>query len=1251
MAHDHVRHQTDNMKVTQSRTTKSSTLSHLHLGSWNIRSCQHPDKLDCILDVVEYTELHLCVLCETWMDSRADLDQFEHHCAQRGYTTFSSTRTGRSGGGVSVLFKSNLFFSLVKASTSHTHNYIWINTRIDGKYVYLLCTYIPPSTSKQADFDTFLAEINQDVSIFSISGEILILGDLNLKVGNLSQTFEHKHSNITLPRTLKSDTSDGRGKQFISFSNTHKLVIINGVGNHTDSYTYLPIKRTSAKRANAQGSTIDYIVCSYDVYHKLSPLRAWPPSTTHYFFKFQHTPPDHLLISTRLIIHDVDVRTTPINKHQPRIRLMTSWSRHRLSVESYTQWTVYREMVSAFCTQIQRHIQSPWFQNINNLCNTLIAKISDAGRLSRVLKSFLVHLNVTNYTKPLYPPAIQEALRRRKDALSLVILSQHEAKHVQTYRQTQHQVKREFRAYYLEQEQHLYSELHQTRTHDAKYYWKVIKKYYSPYSPRSSTYPSMLVFDDIQYRGPDLLTKLSQEHKANFATKPNDGRFDVYEYTRSLQIVSTEEQRVPRPAHPDPLLEENFSWEEMERVITSMKRHKACDKDYICAEALIHGGLELHHLIHHLCKQAWSEEKIPDSWRESRVLHIHKGGETTEHKNWRPISIISVLSKVYLELLRGRLEKHVESKNILPDEQYAFRKNRGCEDCVFLLNSFLQHKRNRRENAFVLFIDFTKAYDKVFRTGLWAKLLKYGINGKMWRVLRDIYTDSKSRILHDDEVGLPFVTEEGLRQGCLLSTLLFSLYITDLVELIKQPGIGIQLRDLHLTMTKFADDIALYAESVPDLQRLVEILVEYCYVNRMEISIPKTKAMYFRFGSLETLPNIKIYGHPVEIVAKFKYLGVYISQDLSYNYMREQALKKAQSRRSCELAHAISKNLPTRSIIEIFRTLVLCCLDYCFGIWGTDKWKDADRFIYQTGISILGCPTKLCPNAVAVLGELGLHTMKSRLTQLQLRYYRKVLMLDNNCMLFRTLQRQKEVMDSKLYKAADTNWYSMVTAKLQEMKLQHIAHLLTNQDSVARREMAKQFKHKKVSKQFGEALWRDTVNRSSRLSVYKLVKTALRCEPYLLLGNRSQTTVLTKLRLGCHDLFVLTGKYETPTVPHNERLCLFCPGSLVEDETHVLLHCTAYDHLRSSLFDKIRAVSNQKIDPWLMTHTDCLSLLLTGGFPTTKNLKKKKYQNDICSIITSYIHQVFCLRTDLMRERDLAHRKFHRRSDAKLSDL
>lgn len=202
------------------------------------------------------------------------------------------------------------------------------------------------------------------------------------------------------------------------------------------------------------------------------------------------------------------------------------------------------------------------------------------------------------------------------------------------------------------------------------------------------------------------------------------------------------------------------------------------------------------------------------------------------------------MSKVYLELLRRRLEQHVETHNLLPNEQNAFRRNRGCEDNIFIIRSLLNHKKMKKENVYVAFMDISKAYDRVFRDGLWSKRLKLGITGKIWRLLRDIYGDSKSALKTSQGIWSLFPTEEGLRKGCLLSPLLFALFFADVVLAIKDTELGARFYDLILCILKFADDIALTAESRAHLQ-LIYAFENYCYDNRLDISQTKSAVMYF----------------------------------------------------------------------------------------------------------------------------------------------------------------------------------------------------------------------------------------------------------------------------------------------------------------------------------------------------------------------------------------------------------------------
>jgi len=129
--------------------------------------------------------------------------------------------------------------------------------------------------------------------------------------------------------------------------------------------------------------------------------------------------------------------------------------------------------------------------------------------------------------------------------------------------------------------------------------------------------------------------------------------------------------------------------------------------------------------------------------------------------------------------------------------------------------------RNRRpKKTYCAFLDIQKAYDRVWRQGLWFILRKYGIRGKLWRVLKNLYAKVESCVRLGKYCTDFFEILVGLRQGCLLSPMLFDIFINGLAEEIIKLGLGIKCGDRLVCLLLFADDIVLLAENKEDLEIL-----------------------------------------------------------------------------------------------------------------------------------------------------------------------------------------------------------------------------------------------------------------------------------------------------------------------------------------------------------------------------------------------------------------------------------------------
>ena len=200
--------------------------------------------------------------------------------------------------------------------------------------------------------------------------------------------------------------------------------------------------------------------------------------------------------------------------------------------------------------------------------------------------------------------------------------------------------------------------------------------------------------------------------------------------------------------------------------------------------------------------------KLYLEWREGLIVNIFKNGDKEEPGNYRGITLLSVVGKVFCKILNNRLVEHLDRERALHEGQAGFRKNRSCID-VYTLNEVVQGRLREDKPTYAFFLDVQKAYDTVWRDGLWLKLWDMGVKGKMWHVVKGmlLYEVSRSAVLLDGEKSNVFSVEQGVTQGCSRSPILFSVFINDLLKEVEEAGVGVQLcNDNSMTGMLFADN-------------------------------------------------------------------------------------------------------------------------------------------------------------------------------------------------------------------------------------------------------------------------------------------------------------------------------------------------------------------------------------------------------------------------------------------------------------
>ena len=210
-------------------------------------------------------------------------------------------------------------------------------------------------------------------------------------------------------------------------------------------------------------------------------------------------------------------------------------------------------------------------------------------------------------------------------------------------------------------------------------------------------------------------------------------------------------------------------------------------------------------LVIPMIKRVWHQREVPQRWRDAVIKVFHKKGRT-ECGNYRGISLVAHAGKVLLKIVATRLSAYCETRNLLPEEQCGFHPHRWTTDRMFAVRRLQDLGRKAHVPLFLCFIDLQKAYDSVDRTLLWQVLARLGTPPQMIKVIRQFHDGMRACVRSDDgRCSEWFEVAQGLRQGCVLSQLLFNVFFAAILRVVvlligrfsKDAGILADLIHLH----------------------------------------------------------------------------------------------------------------------------------------------------------------------------------------------------------------------------------------------------------------------------------------------------------------------------------------------------------------------------------------------------------------------------------------------------------------------
>ena len=209
----------------------------------------------------------------------------------------------------------------------------------------------------------------------------------------------------------------------------------------------------------------------------------------------------------------------------------------------------------------------------------------------------------------------------------------------------------------------------------------------------------------------------------------------------------------------------DFSQGEILKAVSQLKTNRSGGPDHIINEFIVHGKHIFVPTMCNLFNKIYETGHFPDSWSEGYVIPLHKKGSINDVENYRGITLLSNVGKLFTRVLNNRLGEWAETYGLLIEAQAGFRPGMSTVDNNFVLHGLISHVLNSDCKLYCAFVDFTKAFDYIVRDNLWYKLIKLGLRWKILNILKSMYATVKSRVKYDKKLGNGFSCTLGVRQG------------------------------------------------------------------------------------------------------------------------------------------------------------------------------------------------------------------------------------------------------------------------------------------------------------------------------------------------------------------------------------------------------------------------------------------------------------------------------------------------------
>ena len=407
-----------------------------------------------------------------------------------------------------------------------------------------------------------------------------------------------------------------------------------------------------------------------------------------------------------------------------------------------------------------------------------------------------------------------------------------------------------------------------------------------------------------------------------------------------------------------------FTDDDIMKLVRNLNPNKASGSDGISGQMLLICDSSVVCPLRIIYKNILSTSVYPDLWKLANVTPIFKKEDKQLVKNYRPISLLPICGKIFEKLIFDSLYAYLSGNGLITKNQSGFVPGDSCTNqLLFLINEIHEAFENPKSlEVRAVFLDMSKAFDKVWHEGLIFKLKQNGVSGKLLSFFSSYLSNRKQRVVLNGSLSEVASIESGVPQGSVLGPLLFLVYINDLEK------------DIRSNVKFFADDTMLYSivhdplKTASDLNHDLNKIGEWAYQWKMSFNPdPNKQANEVLFSCKKNSPvhpQLIFNGSPVKRVSEHKHLGLILEPTLLF--IRHVAEKIKKANKNVGIIKHLNKFLPFKTLVQMYKSLVRPHLDYCDvifhipavmrenGLSLPDLMENLERVQYQAGLAVSG---------------------------------------------------------------------------------------------------------------------------------------------------------------------------------------------------------------------------------------------------------------------------------------------------------